>query len=164
MTDAQVGDYVVIIIVVGALTIGLISMAIGYVVDAWDRFRAWRSVKHSQVVMSRPLTSAPPNKTDRPADRLSVSAQIERPPRLQLDKTREALIEELLTLGWTMTDFRREQIFRGDNNKISAEVEAARKRLGIESGERRTPIACRPTSAEFAPSLEYQPPPTKRSA
>jgi hypothetical protein len=72
---------------------------------------------------------------------------------LQLDKTRVALIEELLTLGWTMSDFRREQIFRGDNNKISAEVEAARKRLGIESGDHRTPIAGRPTSAQFISDL-----------
>ena len=123
------------------------------------RERAPQTVKTSQEVMSRPQQPTLTDKTDRPADRLSVSAQIEKPPRLQLDKTREALIEELLTLGWTMKDFRREQIFRGDNNKISAEVEAARKRLGIESGDHRTPIAGRPTSAEFAAALEYQPPP-----
>jgi hypothetical protein len=107
-------------------------------------------VNSSEPVMSRPLAAALPDQPDRPADRLSVSAAIEKLPRLQLDKTREALIDELLTLGWTMTDLRREGILRGDNTKISAEVEAARQRLGIESGESRTPIANRPTAAQFA--------------
>lgn len=161
MDDQQVGDYVVIILVVGALTIGLLSMLIGWVVATWDKFKSRRTVRTFRPVMSRPIISPPADEPGRPADRLSVSAQIEKPPRLQLDKTRTALIEELLTLGWTMADFRREKVFRGDNNEISAEVEAARKRLGIESGDHRTPIAGRPTSAQFAPdpSLTYQPPP-----
>lgn len=51
------GDYVVIIIVVGALTIGLISMAIGWAVQAWDALINWRPVNHSAppapAVMSR---------------------------------------------------------------------------------------------------------------
>lgn len=79
------------------------------------------------------------------------------------ERTRAFVIERLLSCGWDTEDFRREQIFRGDNNKISNEVEAARKRLGIESGDHRTPIAGRPTSAQFAdPALNYQPPPGGR--
>lgn len=120
------------------------------ILEDYGVIRATEDVNDSYVVTSRPLPPPAPDQTDRQADRLSVSAEIEKPPRLQLDKTREALIEELLTLGWTMTDFRREQIFRGDNNKISAEVEAARKRLGIETEAPRTPIAKRPTDARFA--------------
>ena len=154
--------------IVFAAVVGvLLLMAIISRLSRWGRGEvtllpdwARRTVKPSHVVMSRPLVTPPSDQPDRPADRLSVSAKIEEPPRLQLDRTRTALIEELLTLGWTMTDFRREQIFRGDNNKISAEVESARQRLGIESGDHRTPIAGRPTSAVFAdPELLYQPPP-----
>lgn len=94
------------------------------------------------------------DETDRRADRLSVSAEIEEPRRPQLDKTREALIEFLLDDGWAITDLRREGILRGDNTKISAEVEAARKRLGIESGVPRTPIAKRSTDARFASDMQ----------
>ena len=110
---------------------------------------AW-IVKTFRAAIPRLETPPRTDQTDRRAGRLSVSAMIEHPPRWQLDKTRTAIIEELLYSGWTMTDFRREQIFRGDNNKISAEVEAARQRLGIESADPRTPIASRPTSAKFA--------------
>jgi hypothetical protein len=153
-------DWVVLIITIGALGIGLLSMLAGKAVEMYDR------VKSSGRDITRPLPpqeQTKPQTTDRRADRLSVSAVFEEPPRLQLDRTRAAVIEELLTLGWTMTDFRREQIFRGDNNKISAEVDAARKRLGIEAPENRAPISGRPLPAGVsfhsdAPELEYQPP------
>lgn len=98
-------------------------------------------------LVSRPSYA---DETDRPADRLSVSAEFDRAPRWEVDKTRTAVIEELLYSGWTITDLRREGILRGDNTKISAEVEAARQRLGIEAPDNRTPIANRPTPAKFA--------------
>ena len=69
--------------------------------------------------------------TDEP-DRLSVSAADRLLKQLEVDRTRERLIEVLLYTGWTIGDLRRERILRGDNNEISAEVEAARRRLGIE--------------------------------
>lgn len=100
------------------------------------------------------------DKPDRRPDN-ALSGNSQKPPRLALDKTRQGLIEELLTLGWTVTDFRREGIFRGDNTTISQEVAEARKRLGMAPPEEyRTPIAGRPTNAVF-PDEEpkYQAPP-----
>lgn len=155
-------DKVVLIITGGALLIGLISMAIGKVAEVHDRVKDYASSR--RPLMSTPHPSKPQTSmqtTDRRADRLSVSAAIEKPPRLQLDRTRGALIEELLTLGWTMTDFRREQIFRGDNNKISAEVEDARQRLGISAPPTPiAPVSGRPYDPKLFhsddPSLQYQ--------
>lgn len=70
------------------------------------------------------------DETDETDERVSVpSAPV---PRLQLDKTRAAVIELLLTAGWTVADFRRENILRGDNTAISAELDAARARLGLD--------------------------------
>lgn len=55
------GDYVVIIIVVGALAIGLISMAIGWAVRAYDWLINWRPVNNSAApapaVMSRSMSA-----------------------------------------------------------------------------------------------------------
>jgi len=99
------------------------------------------------------------DQTDEQTDR--VSEPNNQPSRLQLDKTRAALIEELLYNGWTLTDIRRERILRGDNGEIGTEIEAARKRLGIaQSAQYVTPIAGRPTKAVFEsdPELAYQPP------
>lgn len=57
------GDYVVIIIVVGALAIGLASMAIGQLVRLWDWLINWRPVNHSEeaapALMSRAEYRAP---------------------------------------------------------------------------------------------------------
>lgn len=120
----------------------------------WRVYGGPNTVKSIMSNVSGPARPAPTQTTDRPADRLSVSADHERPPRHQVDRTREAVIDELLYSGWTMTDLRREGILRGDNTKISAEVEAARKRLGIESGDPRTPIAGRITGGTFASDRE----------
>lgn len=155
-----------LMIIVGSVVGYAVIRTYGGDVLAW--FAVRRSVSRSQVVMSRAnLEQAQTNlqTTDRRADRPSVCAVSEGPARLQLDRTRGALIEELLTLGWTITDFRREQIFRGDNNKISAEVDAARKRLGMESDDRQaiSPVAGRPIPPGVSfhsdsPELEYSPP------
>lgn len=156
-------DWVVLIITGGALAIGLISVGVGKAAVLYDRVKGYANGRRPLMSTSRPekaQTKSRPQTDD--ADRLSVSAHIEQSPRLQLDRTRAALIEELLYSGWTMTDFRRERIFRGDNNEISAEVDAARKRLGIDPAEARTPIAGRPLPAGVFfhndPELEYQPP------
>lgn len=92
----------------------------------------------------------------------AVSVVQSEPPRFAVDRTRRAVLEELLTHGWTVTDLRREGILRGDNVAISAEVAEARKSLGMEPPtEYRTPIAGRATAASFYepdPELAYQPP------
>lgn len=66
----------------------------------------------------------------RQTDRPRVSAPDQKPPRLQLDKTRTAVIEELLTHGWNVGEIR--SVVKGDNGTIGAEIDAARQRLGIE--------------------------------
>lgn len=76
----------------------------------------------------------------RQTDRPRVSAPDQKPPRLQLDKTRTAVIEELLTHGWTIGDIRREGLLRGDNGKIGAEIDAVRQRLNIEVEPRTIPV------------------------
>jgi hypothetical protein len=47
--------------------------------------------------------------------------------RLQLDRTREALLHTLLYNGWTVTDVR--AVLKGENAKIAAEVAAAEAQL-----------------------------------
>lgn len=60
--------------------------------------------------------------------------------RLALDKTRAAVLEELLTCGWTITDLRRENILRGDSTTIGHEVAEVRKRLGLSDPDRTLKI------------------------
>lgn len=78
-------------------------------------------------------------------------------PRFELDRSKQAAIEVFLYNGWGTAEIR--SILKGSNEGIGQEVEAARKRLGIEPTEQRTPIAGRPTSAQFPADLRYQPPP-----
>lgn len=74
--------------------------------------------------------------------------------RLQLDKTRAAAIEFFLYSGWTVTDLRREGILRGENAAVGAEIEAARKRMGMEpTAPYRTPVAGRSTDAKFQETI-----------
>lgn len=80
----------------------------------WERLHPWTLKKQT----TRPSAISP------------------KPPRLALDKTRAAVLEELLTHGWTITDLRRENILRGDNATISQEVAETRKRLGLADPDR----------------------------
>lgn len=71
--------------------------------------------------------------TDR-ADRPSVSVDDLHVERLQLDKTKVAVIEVLVYNGWGTGEIR--SMLKGDNGVTGTEVEAARKRLGIDPPER----------------------------
>lgn len=79
-------------------------------------------------------TSRQTTQTDQQTAR--PSALPPQPPRFALDRTRQAVIEELLTHGWTVTDLRREGVLRGDNDTISKEVAETRKRLGLADPDR----------------------------
>lgn len=57
--------------------------------------------------------------------------------RLQLDKTRMALIETLVTAGWDVVTIR--GVIKGDNATIGTEVAAARERLQIAGPPRVIP-------------------------
>ena len=76
--------------------------------------------------------------TDRQTDRQPVSTPSESPSRLQLDRTRTAVIEELLTHGWNVGEIR--SVVKGDNGTIGAEIDAARQRLGIDVEPRTIPV------------------------
>lgn len=92
------------------------------------------SVNHSQEVMSRAgHADQQTDQTDRP-DRPSVSADDLRVGRLQLDRTKSAVIDVLVYNGWGVGDIR--AVLKGDNGATGVEVDAARKKLGIEPPER----------------------------
>lgn len=74
----------------------------------------------------------------RQTDRQPVSTPSESPSRLQLDRTRTAVIEELLTHGWNVGEIR--GVVKGDNGTIGAEIDAARQRLGIDVEPRTIPV------------------------
>ena len=148
---------------IGLLCLFLLVQAVflSRTVDLWSvvrRYLVVRVVHHSQVVMSPELPqTSRQTQTDRQTDEASTpDPRIE---RLQLDRTKTALIEVLVYSGWDVSDIR--SAVKGDNGAIGAEVDAARKRLGIPTpGPYRTPIVGRPTSARFEtdPDYPYQAP------
>lgn len=76
----------------------------------------------------RPL-EIEPDEADRPADRQTDTASGSDPTlaRLQVDRTRTALIDTLVVAGWDTATIR--TMIKGDNGTIGAEVKAARERL-----------------------------------
>lgn len=149
-----------LLIIGGSIALGVVS-AFGPAIYAALRAAFGRiTVKRSAAFMSR----VPPDETDRrQTDDRQTSAAVTHPAitRLQLDRTKSAVMELLLYSGWTLTDARRENIFRGDNNVISDEWDAARARLGMAPAQPyRTPIVGRSTSARFEtdPDYPYAPP------
>lgn len=76
----------------------------------------------------------------------SAAEQPPAPPRLMVDRSREALIDELVAAGWSTTQIR--ALLKGTNEAIGQEVEAARARL---ASPRVTPLAGRelPADARF---------------
>lgn len=132
-------DYAVAIVLLGALAIGLGSMLIGKVVELWDRLVSRISTRPPLRSVELPSqTSRQTTQTDRQTTRPSVLPP--KPPRFALDRTRQAVLDELLTHGWTITDLRRENILRGDNVTISQEVIETRKRLGLADPDRTLKI------------------------
>lgn len=121
--------------------------------------QALRNVKPSQVVMS-PVPSEPPRTEER------TGRTNERSPHdllwgeFRLDRRRERLIAVLVEEDLTVTEIR--TLLKGESTTIGEEIEAARQRLGkAPSQPYTTPIAQRPTAAQFEadPELSYQPPP-----
>lgn len=131
-----------------------------------------RGVNDSMSVMSSDLPQTEPDQqTDEP-DRRADGA-LSGDPRLcsalQLDKTKVGLITVLVYNEWTVSEIR--SLLKGDNTTMSQEIADVRKSLGLAPPvEYRTPIAGRPSQAEFEPppvrsafresdpELAYQPP------
>lgn len=100
----------------------------------------WHGVNRYQDDSDDYVEPAPQTtQTDhRQTDRQPVSTPSESPSRLQLDRTRTAVIEELLTHGWNVGEIR--SVVKGDNGTIGAEIDAARQRLGIDVEPRTIPV------------------------
>jgi hypothetical protein len=54
--------------------------------------------------------------------------------RLEVDRTKAAVIELLVYSDWTTAEIR--TVVKGENATIGAEVDAARKKLGVDPPER----------------------------
>ena len=68
--------------------------------------------------------------------------------RVKVDRTKTAWLELMVYSGYTVPEIR--SILKGDNGTLGTEIEAARKRLGIEPPVQHiTPIVGRPTAARF---------------
>lgn len=139
-------DMIILIIVVGALAIGLLSMLVGKVVDWWDRF-----VNSSQVVMSRAEQDATENT---PLSLRQTEPQTDRPPL-----TREIMLDVYKLLReHNVSRERARPILKAagiplDNN-LWTQAAPPPEPISV------TPIAGRPTNAEFRdPELTYHPPP-----
>lgn len=149
--DAQTVDTVVVIIAVGALLIGLISMGVGKAVEGYDRARAWwqEGIERAQGVndFDNDITSSdddqrfgtgsePPQNQGGPADttagRTSTDEDQE-PPRAALHSHLSRL--ELLTLLAVQKDGDGEYLYSA--NKIAELVGGARQKTLDQIGEAR---------------------------
>lgn len=136
-------DTVLLIISIGMLTLGMVSMALGWIMRVWDRV-----VNHFQIVMpSVPHQTEQTAQTDRQTDYVSEADRWL--DRLEVDRTKTMLIELLVYSGWDVGQIR--GVLKGDNGAIGNEIDAARKRLGMtdeprqlrvrdEAGERLIPM------------------------
>jgi hypothetical protein len=145
MPDDRTIDFVVMFLVIGMVALGLLSMIVGWLTRMWDQF-----VNRSQDVMS--IDQDADERTERTdgADEPSVSLVNQLLSRLEVDRTKAAVIELLVYSDWTTAEIR--AVLKGENAAIGAEVDAARKRLGIsppdrqlrvrdERGERMIPLS-----------------------
>jgi hypothetical protein len=129
-------DTVLMIISIGLLAMGLGSMALGWIVKTYDR-----------IMTRMPAPRAQTAQTDRQTDMVSeADVWLD---RLELDRTKTALIELLVYSGWDVGQIR--GVIKGDNGAIGSEIDAAKKRLGMiepsrhirvrdDHGERMIPI------------------------
>jgi len=146
MPTDQTIDFVVMFLIIGLLALGLGSVLLGWLVRTWDR------VRHYQPVMSS-VTAQTDRQTETDDQTDLVSEADMWLDRIELDRTRTAVIELLVYSGWTTSQVR--AILKGDTGTIGTEVEAARGRLGItaeprmlkvrdERGERAIPMEVAP--------------------
>lgn len=145
-------------------------MDVRYIPPGVKDFRKSEREKGAGVMASRGQTT-PDRQTDEPDRRASavLSGHDKLWGDFLLDRTRARLIAIMIDSQIPVAEIR--SLLKGDNTVISQEVADARKSLGLApSVEYRTPIAGRPSQAEFEPAparstfretdpeLEYQPP------
>lgn len=136
--------------------------------DAPERWQVWRAAyqNHRSIVKDNRITApadpvimsraeaqtAQTGQTDTQTDELSVEDRWL--DRLEVDRTKTALIELLVYSGWDVSQIR--SVVKGDNGTLGTEVEAARQRLGMPANAPyKTPVAERPADPRlFASSPE----------
>jgi hypothetical protein len=123
MPTNQTIDFVVMFLTIGMLALLLGSLALGWAARAWGRL-----VNRSQVAAPPdPAQTSRQTQTDQQTDYGSeADGWLD---RLEVDRTKTALIELLVYSGWEVGQIR--GVLKGDNGVIGAEIEAARQRLGI---------------------------------
>lgn len=121
MPTDQTIDFVVLFLTIGLLIMGLGSALIGWLMRVWDR------VKYSHNVMTiSAAQTATDQQTDGQTDQVSeADLWLD---RIEVDRTKTAIIELMVYSGWTVGEVR--AIVKGDNAAIGIEVAAARERLG----------------------------------
>jgi hypothetical protein len=121
MPDDKTIDFVVAFVSIGMLILGLGSVALGWVVKIYDR------------IMSRGIAQTGQTaQTDQQTDQVSEADQWL--DRLELDRTKTAVIELLVYSGWEVGQIR--NVIKGDNGAIGGEIDAARRRMGIVDAPR----------------------------
>lgn len=106
-------------------------------------------------VMSRETPQTEPDEDRRGSDG-RVSAASQWMERVRVDRTKTAWLELMVYSGYTVPEIR--AILKGDNGVLGTEIEAARKRLGIDPpAQHVTPIVGRPTNAQFDADYPYKP-------
>jgi len=121
------------------------------ITSAVQQYVIVRPVKSSQAIAdSISRENERTTRTDRTddADEL-VSVADQWLDRLEVDRTKRALIELTVYSGWTVAEIR--TAIKGENAALGAEIEAAKKRLGMEAATYRTPVAGRATDASYYP-------------
>ena len=152
------GDIVVIVIVVGALAIGLISMAIGQLARFWDWLIDWRP---------RPITSsraAVPDRAKSDSSHGSYAAEPRTEPSMgttfpavlaYLEQCDDDQLLDILAQirsgdDYRFVDSRIAKFIPGRTEDRQEQVRAARgEPTPLKSGEYRTPIADRPSKAAY---------------
>jgi hypothetical protein len=109
-------DFVILFVIIGFIVAGLGSVALGWAVKRYDMF------------MSRSPAPAPQTAQTDTTDSYVSEADLWL-DRLEVDRTKTALIELLVYSGWEVGQIR--GVIKGDNGTIGAEVQAAKIRLGM---------------------------------
>lgn len=117
-------DIVILVLSVGFVGMGLLSIALGWIVN---RFAPADLTEDAQTDQTRQT-----DQTDE-ADQAVCEADpwIE---RMELDRTRGTIIELMVYTGWSTSQVR--AVLKGDSGAIGTEVEAARQKLGIMAPDR----------------------------
>lgn len=166
LTQDQILNWVVIIITVGALAIGLISMAIGWLARLWDWLIDYRP---APITSSRAIVPASrENEREQRSDAMEHAGNSAREHVPDLAETignmpDDLLLDILAQVRDGSGDYRfaESRIGRFIGGRLEDRIAQVREARGEETparpGEYRTPHAGRPTSAKFAHEEADQP-------